>query len=71
MKMSVLTYRDFCVVCEKGPQMAMNRPHSQHKTKKMIRPNLGKWNGMMVCASCRKSLSKPEHIKKTAVKPTA
>ncbi len=72
MKMPILTFRDYCVICGKGPQMGLNRPHSLKKTKKVIRPNLGVWNNLNICASCRKSLSKPEHIKKVQVKePTA
>lgn len=48
-----------CEICGKRPQVALNRPHSLHKTKKLVRPNLGPWNGLLICAQCRKSLAKP------------
>lgn len=64
MKMPILTARDVCMICGKLPQMALHRPHSQMKTKRVVRPNLGKWQGAMICARCRKSLTKPERIKK-------
>lgn len=60
MPLPILTNLNVCALCGKLPQMGLNRPHSQHKTKRVVRPNLGKWNGLTICASCRKSFAKPD-----------
>ena len=65
MPIPTLTYRDVCAICAKTPQTSLNRPHSQHKTKRLVKPNLNKWNGLMICAKCRKALNKPDHVRKT------
>lgn len=71
MKMTQITINDVCVLCAKIPQMALHRPHSLQKTKKVVRPNLGKWNGLNVCARCRKTMSKPVRVRKVQpVQPT-
>lgn len=33
-----------CFLCGKGPKSAFNRPHSLHKTKRVVKPNLQKFN---------------------------
>lgn len=71
MKMPILTMNDICAICGKTPQMGLHRPHSLHKTKRVVRPNLGQWNGLAICAKCRKAMVKPEHIKKTHPAPAA
>ena len=61
MKLHPFSERDICAICGKHPQMAYNRPHSQHKTKKIVRPNLTKFMGaVLICAKCRKAMLKPE-----------
>lgn len=69
MKMQILTMKDVCAICGKLPQMGMHKPHSQTRTKKMIRPNLGKWNGLDICAKCRKSMNKTERVRKVQPVP--
>lgn len=64
MPLPILTTKDLCMICGKTPQMSLNRPHSQHKTKRVVRPNIGKWEGLSICAKCRKALSKPERVRK-------
>ncbi len=67
MPIPTLTLKDICAICAKTPQMGMNRPHSQHTTKKVIRPNLNRWAGLSICARCRKAMSKPERVRKVNV----
>lgn len=64
MPLPILTIKDLCAICGKTPQVGLNRPHSQHKTKRVIRPNLGKWQGLHICAKCRKALAKPDRVRK-------
>ena len=64
MKFKVINIQDICFSCGKIPQMALNRPHSQHKTKKIVRPNLGPWQGGQICAKCRKAIAKPIRVRK-------
>lgn len=64
MPIPILTLKDICAICAKSPSVALNRPHSLKKTKKLVRPNLGQWNKLSICAKCRKALSKPDRIKK-------
>jgi ribosomal protein L28 len=47
----------YCRLCGKGPQMAFNRPKSQHKTNRVVLPNLQKWNGFYICNRCRKTIN--------------
>ncbi len=70
MKMTKLTLKDLCAICGKLPQMGLHRPHSLQKTKRMIRPNLGRYSGIMICARCRKSLTKPDRVRKVQTKTT-
>lgn len=44
-----------CQICGKGPQASYNRPHSLHKTKRVVLPNLQKINNQWVCTNCSKS----------------
>lgn len=64
MPLPPLTMKDLCAICYKRPVVSLNRPHSLQKTKRLVRPNLGKWQGLWICARCRKAITKPEHIRK-------
>lgn len=33
-----------CFLCGKGPTSSYNRPHSLHKTKRVVKPNLQKFD---------------------------
>ncbi|MEX1052184.1 MAG: L28 family ribosomal protein [Patescibacteria group bacterium] len=48
----------FCEICSKTTQSGYNRPKSLHKTKRLIQPNVQKWNGLLLCTRCRRSLKK-------------
>lgn len=47
-----------CFICQKGERVGYNRPHSLHKTKRVIRPNLQKWKGKLVCTRCLRTIKK-------------
>ena len=61
-----------CYICGKGRQTGYNVSHSKQRTAKVWQPNLAKLsmeeNGkkvtVMVCAKCRKAMSKPPRKKK-------
>lgn len=45
-----------CHICSKTITMGNNRPHSLHKTKRIIYPNLQKHNNKIICTRCLKDL---------------
>jgi large subunit ribosomal protein L28 len=45
-----------CELCGKGPVAGKNVPHSQHKTNRIIRPNIQKVKGVKVCTRCIRTL---------------
>jgi len=53
-----IQYAVRCDICGKGPVASVNRPHSLHKTKRVVRPNLQKYNGLIVCTRCLRTHSK-------------
>lgn len=65
----ILTINAMCAICGKIPSIGQHRPHSLHNTKKVVRPNLGKWQGLQICARCRKAMVKPDRVRK--VQPVA
>jgi len=54
----------FCMMCGKTATSAYNRPHSLHKTKRTVKPNLQLVNGMFVCTRCLRTLKRAERSKK-------
>ena len=52
--------RTNCQVCGKGPVASYNRPHSLHKTKRVVYPNVQKVGGQIICTSCLKTITKKE-----------
>lgn len=44
-----------CQICGKGDSVAYNRPNSLHKTKRVVKPNLQQYNGMLICTRCLKN----------------
>jgi len=46
---------DECSICGKSQSVGKNKPHSLHKTKKIIKPNLQKYHGSLICTRCLKS----------------
>ncbi|HSX42159.1 MAG TPA: bL28 family ribosomal protein [Candidatus Saccharimonadales bacterium] len=61
----------FCALCGKTAVSANNRPKSLHKTKRLMRPNLQKWNGLYICSRCRRTLKAAGLNSKTARVPAA
>jgi len=47
-----------CSVCGKAPVSGYNRPHSLHRTKRIVKPNTQKNQGSILCARCLRTLSK-------------
>ncbi|MEK7548536.1 MAG: L28 family ribosomal protein [Patescibacteria group bacterium] len=47
-----------CEICGKGPVIGFNRPKSLHKTKRIVRPNIQRWNKLDICSRCRRTLVK-------------
>jgi ribosomal protein L28 len=45
-----------CMICAKGPVAGNNVPKSQHKTRRMIRPNIQKFQGIKMCTRCLRTL---------------
>lgn len=50
--------RQICAQCRRGPQVAYNRPHSLHGTKRLVKINLQPFRGRRVCNDCRRTLTK-------------
>lgn len=44
-----------CQVCQKKPGVGYNKPHSLHRTKRTIKPNLQKVQGKNICARCMRT----------------
>lgn len=47
-----------CGLCQKGDTVGNNKPHSLHKTKRTVKPNLQKKWGIMLCQNCFRTISK-------------
>lgn len=52
-----------CEICGKKTKIGYNRPHSQHRTKRKIFPNIQKQEGKYICARCLRTESKLRLIK--------
>ncbi len=46
----------FCMVCGKSAVMGINKPHSQKRTKRLVKPNIQSYFGLMVCSRCLRTL---------------
>ncbi len=47
-----------CEICDKKPQTGYNRPNSLHRTKRVIKPNIQKFENKNICTRCLKTLNK-------------
>ena len=45
-----------CLLCGKGPAAGNRVPKSQHKTKRLIQPNIQKVNGIRMCTRCLRTI---------------
>jgi len=41
-----------CQICGKKETMGYNKPHSLHRTKRKIYPNIQKIGGKLICTRC-------------------
>lgn len=55
-----------CQFCGKVPVSSLNRPHSLHRTKRTVKPNLQPYQNGMICANCLKSVRRKPNFKKAA-----
>ncbi len=44
--------------CAKRPQMAYHKPHSLHRTKRIVLPNLQKFKQQYWCSRCIRTATK-------------
>jgi len=44
------------MICGKTPVGANNVPNSMHKTRRMVKPNIQKIEGVKVCTRCIRTL---------------
>lgn len=58
-----------CMLCGKSPVSSVNKPHSQKRTKRLLKPNIQSVFGMPVCTRCLRNMKGEE--KKTAPVATA
>lgn len=49
---------EYCQLCGKTVTFGNNKPHSLHKTRRIIKPNLQKTQGMLICTRCLRTLNK-------------
>lgn len=47
-----------CQICGRAPRMGYSRPHSIHRTKRKIYPNVQKIHGKFICMNCLRTQSK-------------
>lgn len=47
-----------CLICGKADSVSLNRPNSQHKTKRTVKPNFQKKWGYEFCQNCFRTLKK-------------
>ncbi len=52
-----------CTICQKTVQTGYNRPHSLHRTKRLVKPNIQKLEGKKVCTRCLRTINKKAPLK--------
>jgi ribosomal protein L28 len=45
-----------CMLCNKGPVMGVNKPHSQKRTKRVVKANLQPYYGLLICTGCLRTM---------------
>ncbi len=51
-----------CSICEKTIASGYNKPHSLHRTKKIISPNIQKVKGLKACTRCLRTQIKKQQV---------
>lgn len=54
-----------CALCGKHTVMGVNKPHSQQRTKRTLKPNIQSYFGLPLCTRCLRTI-KTEQSQKTA-----
>lgn len=44
--------KNVCSICGKKAVIGLNKPHSMHRTKRLVLPNIQKNNGEYLCTKC-------------------
>lgn len=47
-----------CQICGKGPVAGRNVPKSQHKTPRLLQPNVQKIDGISMCTRCLRTIKR-------------
>jgi ribosomal protein L28 len=55
-----------CMVCGKSRVASVNKPHSQKRTKRVVKPNVQTMFGLMVCTRCLRSMKRAEAAQRIA-----
>lgn len=45
-----------CVLCDKSAVMSINKPHSQKRTKRLLKPNIQSYYGVPLCSRCLRTM---------------
>lgn len=61
--------KDICRGCGRNAQVAYNRPHSLHRTKRLVRLNLQKVHGVRMCTRCQRTVTKQGAIRRRLARP--
>jgi len=51
-----------CTICQKKDQVGYNRPHSQHQTKRIVKPNIQSKQGKKLCTRCMRTQTKEKSL---------
>ncbi len=54
-------FEPMCMVCARGAVMAVNKPHSQKRTKRVLRANIQSYHGLPMCTRCLRTLKQQEN----------
>ena len=66
-----------CSQCQRTAHIGYNKPHSLHRTKRVVRPNLQMVNQRLLCTRCQRTETKRRHaqtkftLTNTVVSPSA
>lgn len=44
-----------CITCAKSAVMGINKPHSQKRTKRLVKPNIQMYYGLPLCTRCMRT----------------
>jgi ribosomal protein L28 len=56
-----------CALCGKSRVMGINKPHSQKRTKRVVKPNIQPFFGLHLCTRCLRTIKTKQAIQAPAV----